>query len=547
MINNINIGDMRSILTSAGLSDKGLAIKAGTVVKAQVVDVAEGGNVMLRLISAGGSRQGMQGIMIKAFTEVPLAKGQNIYLEVLGGKDNIRMQFISEMENAPAALQQKMPEKILDMLVRFSGGRLGNPEIRELLSMLKSLPDSIRTTIPELIPGNMKDAPAALQQKIPVKILDMLVRFSEGRLGNPEIRELLSMLRSLPDSIRTAIPELIIGNLKDVPAALQQKISEKILDMLVRFSEGKLSNPEIRELMSMLKSLPDSIRTAMPESVVSNMADATGALQQKIPVKILDMLARLSEARLGIPEFKELLSMLKSLPDSIKTAIPELKWLEKLMPDTKGLNGNVIRAFVETSGVAFETKLKVAILRDPESVLRNIIALQSDGDLKGLLLKLDNILKDPDIIQTLKQAGFKASDMSDMVEKFVKNIEFFQLTSRVNDMFYTFMPVLWEGLKDGEFLFKKNKGRENDSYACDINLDLERLGKLSVSVTSMEKAFYVSFFIERPEVADIVTSEKKALQERFASQGLMLKAITVNQKKKIDFGKVQNRGVNIKI
>ena len=547
MINNINIGDMRSILTSAGLSDKGLAMKAGTVVKAQVVDVAEGGDVMLRLISAGGSRQGMQGIMIKAFTEVPLAKGQNIYLEVLGGKDNIRMQFIGEMENAPASLQQKMPEKVLDMLVRFSEGRLGNPEIRELLSILKSLPDSIRTTIPELIPGNMKNAPAALQQKIPVKILDMLVRFSEGRLGNPEIRELLSMLRSLPDSIRTAIPELIIGNLKDVPAALQQKISEKILDMLVRFSEGKLSNPEIRELMSMLKSLPDSIRTAGHESVVSNMADATGALQQNIPVKILDMLARLSEARLGNPEFKELLSMLKSLPDSIKTAIPELKWLEKLMPDTKGLNGNVIRAFVETSGVAFETKLKVAILRDPESVLRNIIALQSDGDLKGLLLKLDNILKDPDMIQTLKQAGFKASDMSDMVEKFVKNIEFFQLTSKVNDMFYTFMPVLWEGLKDGEFLFKKNKGRENDSYACDINLDLERLGKLSVSVTSMEKAFYVSFFIERPEVADIVTSEKKALQERFASQGLMLKAITVNQKKKIDFGKVQNRGVNIKI
>jgi gamma-glutamyl phosphate reductase len=547
MIRNIGIGDIRSILTSAGLSDKGLAIKAGTVVKAQVVDVAEGGNVMLRLISAGGSREGMQGIMIKAFTEVPLAKGQNIYLEVLGGKDSIRMQFIGEMENAPAALQQKMPGKILEMLVRFSEARLSNPEIRELLSMLKSLPDSIRTTIPELVAGNMKDAPAAMQQKIPVKILDMLIRFSEGRIGNSEIRELMSMLRALPDSIRTAIPELIVGNLKDVPAALQQKISEKILDMLVRFSEGKLSNSEIKELMSMLKSLPDSIKTAIPERVVSNIEDPTAALQQKIPVKILDMLARLSEARLSNSEFKELLSMLKSLPDSIKTAIPELKGLEKLMPDAKELNGNVIRAFVETSGVAFETKLKVAVLRDPESVLRNIIALQSDGDLKGLLLKLDSILKDPDMIQTLKQAGFKASDMSDMVERFVRNIEFFQLTSKVNDMFYTFMPALWEGLKDGEFLFKKNKGRENDSYACDINLDLERLGKLSVSVTSMEKAFYVSFFIEQPEVAAIVASEKKALQERFALQGLTLKAITINQKKKIDFGKVQNQGINITI
>ena len=107
-------------------------------------------------------------------------------------------------------------------------------------------------------------------------------------------------------------------------------------------------------------------------------------------------------------------------------------------------------------------------------------------------------------------------------------------------MFYTFMPVLWEGLKDGEFLFKKNKDGKNDSYACDINLDLEKLGKLSVSVTSMEKSFYVSFFIERPKIADIISSEKKMLQERFASQGLMLKAITINQKQGIDFGKAQN-------
>ena len=99
--------------------------------------------------------------------------------------------------------------------------------------------------------------------------------------------------------------------MKDVPAALQQKISEKRHDMLVRFSEGKLSNPEIRELMSMLKSLPDSIRTARPESVVSKMKDVPDALQQKIPVKILDMLARLSEARLGNSEFKELLRLPK--------------------------------------------------------------------------------------------------------------------------------------------------------------------------------------------------------------------------------------------
>jgi len=279
---------------------------------------------------------------------------------------------------------------------------------------------------------------------------------------------------------------------------------------------------------------------------IGDMEDSP-APRQKIPVKILDMLARLSESRLSNSEFKDLLNMLKSLPDSVKTSIPGFKGLERLLLDAKGLNGNVLRAFVETSGVVFETRLKVAALSDPKSVLQNIIALQSGGDLKGLLLELKNILKDSNVIQTLKHAGFKVSDLSDMVEKFTRNIEFFQLTSKINDMFYTFMPVLWEGLKDGEFIFKKNKNEKNDSYTCDINLDLEKLGKLSVSVTSMEKAFYVTFFIEQPEIAALISSEKKTLEERFASQGLMLKAVNVNRKKAISFGEAQNRGVNLKI
>ncbi len=373
MIRNIGIGDTVKLKPSEGLTGKGFLIKAGTVIKAQVVDITDSGDTMLRIISAGRSQKDMQGVIIKAFSEIPLTKGQNVFLEVLGGKDTVRMQFI----------------------------------------------------------GDVKES-----------------------------------------------------------------------------------------------SVP---------------------LQQNIPVKILDMLARLSESRLGNSEFKTLLNMLKTLPSDIKAAIPEFGGLEKLLLDTKELNGNVLRAFVETSGVAFETKLKIAVLRDPKSVLQNIIAFQSEGDLKGLLLKLSNLLKDSGVVETLTQAGLKISDMANMVEKFTRNIEFLQLTSNINDMFYTFMPVLWDGLRDGEFIFRKNKNNENASYTCDINLDLEKLGKLSVSVTSIEKEFYITFFIEQPKIAALVTSEKKTLEERFASQGLLLKAINVNHKKKIDFGKTQHQKMNIRV
>ncbi|RJQ49519.1 MAG: flagellar hook-length control protein FliK [Nitrospiraceae bacterium] len=373
MIKHVGADGIRNILTPAGAPDKSLTLKVGAIVKAEVINTSEGGNVLLRIITAGTSDQAQKGILIKAFTEVPLSKGQQVYLEVLGGKDSIKMQFI----------------------------------------------------------GNMKDP-------------------------------------------------------------------------------------------------------SMP-------------LPQNIPAKFLDMLAKLSEARLGNAEFKNILTMLKSLPESVKTAIPEFRGLEKLMVNVRELDGNVLRAFIETSGVAFETKLKIAALSDPQSLLRNLAALQTEGDLKGLLLRIGNLLKDRQAVKVLEQAGFKISEVSSLIEKFTRHIEFFQLTSRINDMFCTFMPVLWDDLRDGEFQFKKGKRGGSDSYTCDLNLDLEKLGKLSVSVTVMEKAFYVSLFAERPEIADFIASEKNLLEERFATQGLLLKALTVKQRSGIAIGMPQRQGVNLKI
>jgi hypothetical protein len=373
MITNTGIGGLRNLLESESPSGKVLQLKAGTILKAEVMDITGNGNALLRIMTAVSGREAQQGTIINAFTEVPLAKGQNIYLEVLGGKDSIKMQLLADIKDPQTVLRQNIPAKFLEMLARLSGSRLANTE------------------------------------------------------------------------------------------------------------------------------------------------------------------------------FKDLLNMLRSLPESIKTAVQEFEGLEKLMLGAKQLDGNVLRAFVETSGVAFETRLKIAVLNDPRSVLQNLIVLQAEGDLKGLLLKLKDLLKTRDAAEILKQAGFKVSEVSSMVEKFIRHVEFFQLTSRIDDMFYTFLPVMWEGLKDSEFMFRRDHDENNESFTCDINLDLEKLGKLSVSVTVMEKALYVSFFVERPEVADLISSGKKLLEERFASLGLVLKAINVNQNKGILFGKAQNKGVNLKI
>lgn len=373
MIENSGIGSIRNLLTLTPASGKEVALKVGSVIKAQVIDINDKGDTVLRLASAGADKGNLQGTVIRAYSEVPLTKGQNIFLEILGGKSNITMRFMG------------------------------------------------------------------------------------------------------------------------------------------------------------------------------SASSASESVKQNIPVKILDMLSQLSTARAGNSEFQELFNMLKSLPESIKTAIPEFKSLEQLLLDIKQLDGKVLKAFVETSGVAFETRLKIAVMGDPASILQNLMSLQAEGDLKALLLKLKNMLKDRNVLEALKQSGHDVAEVSRMVEKFIKNIELFQLTSKFNDMFYTFLPVLWDDLKDGEFLFKNNREKGKESYTCDINLDLESIGKLSISVTILDKSFFITFYSERPEVNELIKSQKHVLEGRFASQGMPLKAINFNHKKSIPFGKANDQGVDVKI
>ncbi|MBI5663580.1 MAG: flagellar hook-length control protein FliK [Nitrospirae bacterium] len=373
MIENPGIGSIRNLLTLTQPSGKEVAFKVGSIIKAQVIEISDKGDALLRLTSAGADKGNLLGTVIRAYTEVPLTKGQNIFLEILGGKNNITMRFMGSSDSAS-------------------------------------------------------------------------------------------------------------------------------------------------------------------ESV-----------KQNVPVKILDMLAQLSTARAGNPEFQELFNMLKSLPESVKAAIPEFKNLEQLLLDIKQVDGKVLKAFVETSGVAYETRLKIAVSGDPSSILQNLMSLQAEGDLKAILLRLKTMLKDRNILEALKQSGHDTAEVSRMVEKFIKNIELFQLTSKFNDMFYTFLPVLWDDLKDSEFLFKKNREKGKESYTCDINLDLESIGKLSISVTILDKSFFITFYSERHEVNELIKSQKHILEGRFASQGLPLKAINFNHKKTISFGKTNDQGIDVKI
>ncbi len=530
MINNISPGAIRNLFSLLDQAGKAGPSLAGTIVQAKVVDITQDGSALLRLIASSGTQGNIPGSTIKANADIPLAKGQTVFIEILGSKDNMQLKFVGEPAGASGSVKENPMGKVLDMLVQLSGSKLSSTESKQLLVMLRSLPNTIKSDFPEL------------------KTLENLLQHTNKQPAANSARGLTTLMAA-PDKPLTINPGTVVkAEVVDVTskgnAVLRLIASDSSNNNIPGATlKASLSIPVAKGQQIFLETIGGTSNIKM--RIVEGFPNPSEATLQTVPIKLLNMFSQLSDARLGNSEFKFLYNMLKSLPQSVKAEVPEFQNLEKLMLDIKQLDGKVLKAFVESSGVAYETKMKVNILNDPGSMIQNLMALQAEGDLKALLLNLRKLLKDQSVVNTLKQAGFKMTELSNSIDNFIRNIEFFQFTSRLNDMFCTFLPVMWDELKDSEFIFKKDRRNRKGHYTCGINLNLESLGKLAISVTISDKVFYVSFHAEDPGIANLLRTQKHILEERFASQGLKLKAVNIDQKE-IVFGESQRQDINVK-
>jgi hypothetical protein len=319
--------------------------------------------------------------------------------------------------------------------------------------------------------------------------------------------------------------------------------------------------------------------------------------------KIQTLMGELSGSKLSVPQFKGLQEVFAKLPESLKNAFPIFRALEAALPEIEKLNAGMFKNAVEDTGVLFETRLKFATAQNspqaqnnpptqnapptddaasPDDLAAELLKGASGGpdtfktdsdagdgspasnfskkgqernaqlnrrDLKAVLLKARELLKNEKVLETLKHSGLDPKEINTAVDKLIKNIEFFQLTSRANDMIYTFLPFSWNELKDGELVFKKNKYYGKKSYTCDMNLDLEHLGKISISTTAYEGEFFVSFNAEKEETRNLLEKNKSALAGKFKAVGLALKAVNVSLKKEVDFNTVikEKEGLHLTI
>jgi len=202
-----------------------------------------------------------------------------------------------------------------------------------------------------------------------------------------------------------------------------------------------------------------------------------------------------------------------------------------------GLISSQLKAALENSGVVLEAKLKALVEAHPSD------GTKINKDLKAILLQLKEALgqaeegRSPTGL-TPRMTGFGNHEKGEgfqiepkilsEVDSLLKDLTTFQLLSKVSDSFWTFLPVQWKELSNGDLIFKRRTAPNGDvSYSCGIHLDLGEMGRVSVFIMFQFKDFHLTFKMDHPGLKAQVDSHLKELKENFKSAGLTVRNISM--------------------
>ncbi|MBF0591019.1 MAG: flagellar hook-length control protein FliK [Nitrospirae bacterium] len=479
MIENYGVAKTDNLVTILRIENKPVTLLSGDVMTADVLDVIESGMVMLRITPPPGRGAGIQGGVITAKTNVPLNEGDKVILEVIGGDKEVKFKFLGlENEGQESGGQEAPPETPLD----------------------------------------------SLQQRVS----NLLSELSGAKLDSEDLQTLKDAFASIPTSIKSNYPEFSMFS-KFTPGIEQidANLLKSALEGAGVFFETKLKTSVMQEIrqapeVALAKDTLHgviNVATLGLEELKRLRMDIRGALNTII-FKAEEGLYALQEVNKDIDLRQQLSAPLEKVEAALQLPIDD-KLRDSL-------------TFIK------QRLLDIMQSYDPSKRVESRTSINFADDQKSLLFRLQDVLSEDRVSDILKYSVGRKDDISNIVERLIKNIEYFQTSSKANDMVYSFLPFSWQGLRDGELLFKKNKYSSKKTFTCDINLNLQQLGKLSISATLSDRVFFISFNAERPEVKELIVAHRDELQRRFADAGLSLKVINVAVKEKIDFAEAKN-------
>jgi flagellar hook-length control protein FliK len=280
----------------------------------------------------------------------------------------------------------------------------------------------------------------------------------------------------------------------------------------------------LRELLKALpiniQSVPKGLKTQL-EQILQASVQSSNPDNQEIILKIINQLKGESQY---LPN------------DNLNNLLIPIEEL-----DSVGLKNSL-----ENTGVLLEAKLgAMAKSENNEEFKAFAENLKIKNDLKAIILQLK------ENIQIKKEANFSSGFLQRFLEKggksgdskaplppkvfngidtLVKDIETFQLLSKISESFHTFLPIHWDELKRGELVLKKRKQSKESFYSCGIHLNLEKLGSVSVFLFMQSGDFFVNIKTDHSKLKSKIRSHLEELREGFNREGINLKGVSILEK-----------------
>jgi hypothetical protein len=336
----------------------------------------------------------------------------------------------------------------------------------DIPKLIQELTNSLAETKNSVVSGERPDAHIAKLKTLNSEIL----------------KALPSDINSLPKEVRVQLQNLLQASLKVTGESIQTRLDK----FINRLPEGIKNHPFVENLK---KDLMVSIERLLQTSIKSVLQDTGIVLEAKLKA-VAELFQQMEQS-----------GDMKSPSGKQETAIPPL------------------------NKDATATEQKQSLVQHDTTPIKK--------DLKAGLLQLKQLIMEEgkETIKTFSGHGLTAAQRESAVrgiDGLLKDIETFQLLSKTTDSFYTFLPINWQDLRDGEISFKRGRSdAKGTSYSCRINLDLERFGKLTIMVLIYNREFFVSFTAENPEFQKTLINNVSVLQESFKARGLNLKAVNV--------------------
>jgi len=130
-------------------------------------------------------------------------------------------------------------------------------------------------------------------------------------------------------------------------------------------------------------------------------------------------------------------------------------------------------------------------------------------DMKGVLTKLSD---------NLSVSG-QNKEALEITNRLLTQIEYHQLVSYVSSSTHLYVPFNWDGLKGGSMMMKQSS---DDSFHCQLDLDLEAYGKLNMMLLlSGEKYIDISIAAQKKELSEKITGQLNHLKQAFNEVGLI--------------------------